>query len=77
VELYLHYPNTFSWRGAQLKHSDNFTFTFYNILCLPWFFLIFPRRKSKYYFQVGHNTSLQNPWLREMHNHLSTSLDVI
>jgi hypothetical protein len=25
VELYLHSPNTPSWRGAQLKHSDNFT----------------------------------------------------
>jgi hypothetical protein len=25
--LYLHSPNTPSWRGAQLKHSDNFTFT--------------------------------------------------
>jgi hypothetical protein len=22
-------PNTPSWRGAQLKHRDNFTFTFY------------------------------------------------
>jgi len=22
------YPNTPSWRGAQLKHRDNFTFTF-------------------------------------------------
>jgi hypothetical protein len=28
VELYLH-PNTPSWCGAQLKHRDNFTFTFY------------------------------------------------
>jgi hypothetical protein len=28
VELYLHYPNTPSWRDAQLKHRDNFTFTF-------------------------------------------------
>jgi hypothetical protein len=28
VELYLHSPNTPSWRGAQLKHRDNFTFTF-------------------------------------------------
>jgi hypothetical protein len=28
VELYLHYLNTPSWRGAQLKHRDNFTFTF-------------------------------------------------
>jgi hypothetical protein len=28
MELYLHYPNTPSWRGAQLKHRDNFTLTF-------------------------------------------------
>jgi hypothetical protein len=28
VELYLHYPNTPSWRGARLKHRDNFTFNF-------------------------------------------------
>jgi hypothetical protein len=26
VELYLHSPNTPSWRGVQLKHRDNFTF---------------------------------------------------
>jgi hypothetical protein len=26
MELYLHFPNTPSWRGAQLKHRDNFTF---------------------------------------------------
>jgi hypothetical protein len=26
VELYLHSPNTPSWRGTQLKHRDNFTF---------------------------------------------------
>jgi hypothetical protein len=25
VELYLHSPNTPSWRGARLKHRDNFT----------------------------------------------------
>jgi hypothetical protein len=29
VELCLHSPNTPSWRGAQLKHRDNFTFTIY------------------------------------------------
>jgi hypothetical protein len=31
VELYLHSPNTPSWRGAQLKisHRDNFTFTLF------------------------------------------------
>jgi hypothetical protein len=28
VELYLHSPNTPSWRGSQLKHRDNFAFTF-------------------------------------------------
>jgi hypothetical protein len=28
VELYLHSPNTPSWRGSQLKHTENFTFTF-------------------------------------------------
>jgi hypothetical protein len=28
VELYLRFPTTPSWRGAQLKHRDNFTFTF-------------------------------------------------
>jgi hypothetical protein len=27
VALYLHSPNTPPWRGAQLKHRDNFTFT--------------------------------------------------
>jgi hypothetical protein len=29
VELYVHSPNTPSWRGAQLKHRDNVAFTFY------------------------------------------------
>jgi hypothetical protein len=30
VELYLHSPNTLSWRSAYLQeHRDNFTFTFY------------------------------------------------
>jgi hypothetical protein len=28
VELHLHSPNTSSWRGAHLKHRNNFTFTF-------------------------------------------------
>jgi hypothetical protein len=27
VELYIYSLNTPSWRGAQLKHRDNFTFT--------------------------------------------------
>jgi hypothetical protein len=27
VELYLHSPSRPSWRGAQLSHRDNFTFT--------------------------------------------------
>jgi hypothetical protein len=29
VELYVQSPSTPSWRGAQLKHRENFTFTFY------------------------------------------------
>jgi hypothetical protein len=31
-------PNTPSWRGAQLKHRDNFTFTFKHIYfeLTPW-----------------------------------------
>jgi hypothetical protein len=33
VELYLHSPNTPPWCGAQLKHRDNFTFTFYSYSC--------------------------------------------
>jgi hypothetical protein len=27
MELYRHFTNTPSWRGAELKHRDNFTFT--------------------------------------------------
>jgi len=27
VEIYLHSPNTPSWRGCLVKHRDNFTFT--------------------------------------------------
>jgi hypothetical protein len=29
MELYLHSPNIPSWRGSQLMHRNNFTFTFY------------------------------------------------
>jgi hypothetical protein len=29
VELYFHFPNTPLWRGAQLKHRDNFTFLYF------------------------------------------------
>jgi hypothetical protein len=32
-ELYLHSPNMLSWRGAQLKHRDNFTLPY---LTLPY-----------------------------------------
>jgi hypothetical protein len=31
VELYIHPPNTPSWRGAQLKHRENFTFYLYSV----------------------------------------------
>jgi hypothetical protein len=34
VEIYVHSPNTPSWRSAQLKHRDYFIFTFtFNISC--------------------------------------------
>jgi len=36
MELYLYSRNTSSWRGAQLKHRDNFTFTLHiltTVLC--------------------------------------------
>jgi hypothetical protein len=33
VELYLHSPNTASWRCGQLKHRDNFTF-YVTLLCV-------------------------------------------
>jgi hypothetical protein len=36
VELYLYSPNTPPWRGAQLKHGDNFTFTFTFIFTFTW-----------------------------------------
>jgi len=38
VELYLHFPNTPSWRGAQLSHRDKFSFTFTVFMVLiRWF----------------------------------------
>jgi hypothetical protein len=36
VKLYLHSLNTPPWRGAQLKHRDNFTFSFIYILDLKY-----------------------------------------
>jgi hypothetical protein len=42
VELYLHSPNTPSWRGAYLKHRDNCTFNLYWIhSCMLQLFEIF------------------------------------
>jgi hypothetical protein len=35
VEIYLHSPNTPSWRGAQLKQRDNFNFTFTFTCLIP------------------------------------------
>jgi hypothetical protein len=44
VALYLHSPNTFSWDGAKLKHSDNFTFIF---LVGDWIHLAQDKDKSQ------------------------------
>jgi hypothetical protein len=44
VDLYLDSPNTPSWRGAQLKHRENFTLTFYvfrknsKTFVIKWFY---------------------------------------
>jgi hypothetical protein len=38
VELYIHSLNTPSWRGAQLKHRDNFITISYNRFPFPWYF---------------------------------------
>jgi hypothetical protein len=35
VELYLYSPNTPSWRGAQLKHRDNFMWRMHDVEILP------------------------------------------
>jgi hypothetical protein len=35
MELYLYSPNTPSWRGAELKHRDNFAFTLPDITVTP------------------------------------------
>jgi hypothetical protein len=40
VELYLHSPNAPSWRGAQLKHRDKFTFNFYLYRILKKYFSV-------------------------------------
>jgi hypothetical protein len=39
VEIYLHNPNTPSWRGSQLiKHEDNFTLLYFTLLYfINWF----------------------------------------
>jgi hypothetical protein len=46
VELYLHSPNTPSWRGAQLKHRDNFTFGMVNVSENNAKLIFGPRRKE-------------------------------
>jgi hypothetical protein len=60
VELYLHSPNTPSWRGAQLKHSDNFTFTFLGLLicCCPRGFV----QKLWAHFLLSHRGSMFSPF---------------
>jgi hypothetical protein len=37
---HLHFLNTPSWRGARLKHKDNFTFTFIFIIIIIIIFCI-------------------------------------
>jgi hypothetical protein len=54
VELYLNFPNTPSWRGAQLKkHSDYFCFTFTVLL-------IRPEREADY--SAPFSAEIKNKW---------------
>jgi hypothetical protein len=52
VELYLHSPNTPSWRDAQLKHRDNFTFTLRTVFMLNLSNMAVLRRSSLRGFKV-------------------------
>jgi hypothetical protein len=70
VELYLHSPNTPSWRGAQLKHRNNFTFTlllpltsvYGNIMCLKNDVLrkTFEPKSMKWVIMILHNEKLSD-----------------
>jgi hypothetical protein len=62
---YLHYPNTPSWRGAQLKHRDNFTFYLYFLGSNPGLLLtILSEVLEDFHISVYktiHNRLLSNP----------------
>jgi hypothetical protein len=56
VELYLHSPNMPSWRGAQLKHRNNFTFTTEN---------------SNAKYKQGHHKTVLSPTQYNLYNNNS------
>jgi hypothetical protein len=57
VELYLHSRNTLSWRGAQLKYRDNFTF-----LPSPVFVRVITSRMQRRPGHVAHVGKMRNSY---------------
>jgi hypothetical protein len=55
VELYLHSPNTPSWRSPELKHRDNFTVTFIYIYEIFEIFTEVKIQVTPYSFVIGYH----------------------
>jgi hypothetical protein len=86
VELYLHSPNTPSWRGAQLKHRDNFTFTQTKTVTLTHrIFLVVPSstlkmeatRSSETLLSKHHTTQHNNPENHDLYLHRRENLEFL
>jgi hypothetical protein len=69
VELYLHSPYTSSWHGAQLKHRDNFTFTFISTFINVFYKL--PEGKSP------EESNMENEEVREWVLFLSKNQEIL
>jgi hypothetical protein len=61
VELYIHSPNTPSWRGSQLKHRDKFTFYLYfyhsMTICLFNYFIMSEVLKNRFWDSLSSNVN--------------------
>jgi hypothetical protein len=58
MELYIHSPNTPSWRGAHLKHRDNFTLPYLTLSRVMVFWVITPCSDAVEYQRFGGPCSL-------------------
>jgi hypothetical protein len=66
MELYLHSPNTPSWRGAQLKHKDTFTFVTFSkdLLVISKYILVTRRHNTPNLLCVCFQTNLPTSLLQ-------------